>query len=259
MSNIIKYIKNALTGKDKTSTAVGKPQIKLPDVKFIEEKVISANIGFIIDATASRQHTWDTAREIQDKLFSDVDKEKNLSSRLVYYRGIKKPEDTGWRSNAGSIADMMQGVKCESGKTQIVDSLSLYTNDRKKANIVVLIGDCFEEEKEDAYEKAREMKKQGTRIFVFHENRSDLLGDSGTSAEEQRYIEQMQHAEKVFRTLAEITGGTFQRFDRKSSLEGLFGAAKSFALFGAEGLKKLAASGNQYALAMAKDMKLLNG
>ena len=43
---------------------------------------------FALDATMSRQHTWDQAQQIQASMFDAVGKTGGLDIQLVYFRGF---------------------------------------------------------------------------------------------------------------------------------------------------------------------------
>jgi hypothetical protein len=47
-------------------------------------------IIFALDATASRQETWDTAAQLQAKMFETVAAIGGLDIQLVYYRGTNE-------------------------------------------------------------------------------------------------------------------------------------------------------------------------
>jgi hypothetical protein len=98
----------------------------------------------------------------------------------------------------------MAGVRCESGLTQILPALAAFAGEapKTKADAVILIGDCFEEDAGEADALARALKAAGIRIFAF------LEGDDCT-------------AKDVFRRLADITGGRFARLGDDFALHSL--------------------------------------
>jgi hypothetical protein len=57
-----------------------------------------ARLIFAIDATASRQPTWDTAAHLQSQMFATVAAIGGLDVQLVYYRGpMNAPSRAGCR------------------------------------------------------------------------------------------------------------------------------------------------------------------
>ena len=53
---------------------------------------------FAMDATASREPTWDTACQIQGEMFTQTAKMGGLDVQLAYYRGYKDFRATPWIS-----------------------------------------------------------------------------------------------------------------------------------------------------------------
>ena len=47
------------------------------------------NLIFALDATASRERTWDTAAQLQVQMFAEVAVIGSLDLQLVYFRGMK--------------------------------------------------------------------------------------------------------------------------------------------------------------------------
>jgi hypothetical protein len=54
---------------------------------------VSGRLIFALDATASRQPTWDTACQLQADMFREV---ATLSVQLVYYRGLSECRSSRW-------------------------------------------------------------------------------------------------------------------------------------------------------------------
>src|SRR4051794_36839816 len=53
---------------------------------------------FALDATMSRQPTWDTARRLQGEMFREAAGIGGLAIQLVYYRGLGECCASGWVS-----------------------------------------------------------------------------------------------------------------------------------------------------------------
>ncbi len=154
----------------------------------------SARIGFLIDATGSREHTWEQAQTIQARLFRTASGLKAIKLRLVYFGGNKLTA-LSWKKNARSVARHMAAVRCKAGLTQILEGLQKFANEtpEDRAAAIILVGDCFEEDSAQAEHIAAQLKDKGIKIFSFIE------GDDWT-------------AHSVFQRLAEITGGRFAKF-----------------------------------------------
>jgi hypothetical protein len=57
---------------------------------------------FALDATASRQPTWDTACQLQAEMFRETVAIGGLSVQLVYYRGLGECRASRWLSQPGA-------------------------------------------------------------------------------------------------------------------------------------------------------------
>src|ERR1044071_7995199 len=55
---------------------------------------------FALDATMSRQPTWDMACALQADMFREAASLGSLDIRLVYYRGLSECRATGWLSDS---------------------------------------------------------------------------------------------------------------------------------------------------------------
>ncbi len=55
---------------------------------------------FALDATMSRQPTWDMACALQADMFREAAALGSLDIRLVYYRGLNECRATGWISES---------------------------------------------------------------------------------------------------------------------------------------------------------------
>jgi hypothetical protein len=187
----------------------------------LEQRRRSARIGMIIDATASRYRTWERAQVIQARMFRETAKLSVLSLRLVHFGGTEL-RDHGWMTDPRAVAARMAGVRCEGGSTQIVPALHLFAAEAEdsRAGALILIGDCFEESAEGAYEAARALRRAGIRVFSF------LEGDDWT-------------AESVFRRLAVETGGAFARFGESLPLGALCEGVALLAAGGEKAVKRL--------------------
>lgn len=74
---------------------------------------------FALDATASREATWDQACHLQSELFMATRDLGGLSIQLCYYRGFGEFKATGFVTETGQLLNLMNGVSCLGGRTQI--------------------------------------------------------------------------------------------------------------------------------------------
>ena len=74
---------------------------------------------FGMDATASREPTWDRACHIQGEMFRETAALGGLDVQLAFYRGFHEFKKTGWLSNSAELLRRMTSVSCLGGQTQI--------------------------------------------------------------------------------------------------------------------------------------------
>src|ERR1700761_622551 len=79
---------------------------------------------FALDATMSRQPTWDMARKLQADMFREAASLGSLDIRLVYYRGLDECRASKWISDSAQLAKLMGKIDCRGGNTQIAKVLS---------------------------------------------------------------------------------------------------------------------------------------
>jgi hypothetical protein len=178
-------------------------------------------IGFIIDATASRRRTWEEAQVIQARMFKATQDISALNLRLVHYGG-ETVTDNGWEKDVKKIAAHMAAVRCARGLTQINDALRLFLDEapENRADAIILIGDSFEEDSDDAAHLTTQLKRKGIKIFSFIDG-NDLA------------------ATAIFEKLATKTGGTFAQFGDDLPLAALCEGVALLATGGRKALNRL--------------------
>jgi hypothetical protein len=178
---------------------------------------------FAIDATASRQPTWDRACQVQAEMFLAVRDIGALAVSLAYYRGYQEFAATPFLRSAEELARRMAGVTCLGGQTQLrrVLAHALEETRREKVNAMILIGDAIEEPVDPICHLAGEMGLRGTPVFVFQEGHDPL-------------------AQSAFRQVAKLSGGAHAPFDAGSA-EALRELLRAVAVFAAGGRRALAA------------------
>ena len=102
---------------------------------------------FALDATASREATWDEACHLQSELFLATRDLGGLAIQLCYYRGFGEFKATKFVTETGQLLNLMNGVSCLGGRTQISRVLAHAVKETraKPVKAVVFIGDCCEE------------------------------------------------------------------------------------------------------------------
>ena len=179
---------------------------------------------FSLDATISRQPTWTRAMTIQASMFDAVEKAGGLSVQLVFFRGFDECRASKWVMNAAALRNLMQGIKCRGGNTQIGKVLNHANRETTKAKIsaLVFIGDAMEENIDTLCQQAGELGLHGVRCFFFQEGLDET-------------------AEKGFREMARITRGAYFRLGHDSAKE-LAEILGAVAIYARGGLKALANS-----------------
>jgi hypothetical protein len=182
--------------------------------RFVEKQ---PRLLFAIDATASRQPTWDTACHQQREMFLATRNVAQLAVQLCYFRGFNEFSASPWLSDSEALAGQMARVHCEGGHTQIGRLLrhAMAEHGKVKIRALVFIGDAVEESPDGLCDLAAQCGLLGLPLFLFQEGAT-------------------QSVEQTFRSMARISGGAYARFDGASAhaLAALLGAVASFAVGG---------------------------
>ncbi|MGE0425324.1 MAG: VWA domain-containing protein [Reyranellaceae bacterium] len=180
---------------------------------------------FCMDATASREPTWDQARRIQGDMFVAAEKLGGLAVRLAFYRGFDEFKASEWVTGGVELARLMSRVDCLAGHTQIARSLALAVDEASTSRLhaMVLVGDAFEEEIESVGPGAGKLGLLGVPVFAFQEGRDPA-------------------ASRAFRQIARLSGGRHCAFDSASpdELRRLLGAVAAYASGGAAAMNEYA-------------------
>ncbi len=179
---------------------------------------------FALDATASREPSWDRACQVQGQMFLETAALGGLDVQLVYYRGFDECRASRWVDSPGDLVRLMTGVFCLAGQTKLRRVLqhAVRENERKRVAALVFVGDCFEESLDEVGQLAGQLGMQGVRAFLFQEGANP-------------------DAERAFRHLAKLTNGAHCRFDSTSpqQLRDLLGAVAAYAAGGRRALADL--------------------
>lgn len=180
---------------------------------------------FALDATASREATWDQACHLQSELFLATRDLGGLAIQLCYYRGFGEFKATRFVTKTQQLLELMNGVSCRGGRTQIGRVLghALKETRSQPVKAVVFIGDCCEEPVDELCHTAGELGMLKTPVFMFHEGREP-------------------HAKLVFQQISKLSGGAYAPFDRSSPqlLKDLMAAVAVYASGGAKALQNFA-------------------
>jgi hypothetical protein len=183
-----------------------------------------ARLIFAMDATASREPTWDRACQVQGQMFLETATLGGLEVQLVYYRGFDECRASRWVNNPSDLVRLMTGVFCLAGQTKIGRVLqhAVRETQKKRVAVLVFVGDCFEENLDAVGQIAGQLGLLGVRAFLFQE---------GVNPE----------AERAFRHIAKLTNGAHCRFDSSSpqQLRDLLGAVAAYAAGGRQALADL--------------------
>jgi hypothetical protein len=179
---------------------------------------------FALDATMSRQPTWDLACRVQGEMFQAASG-VGLAVQLVYFRGFGECQASRWVVEPRALTELMSTIDCRGGQTQIGRVLRHVSSEARKSPVKVLIfvGDAMEEPIDHVCASAGELSLLGVKAFMFHEGHDPV-------------------AAQAFREIARLTGGAYARFDGKAphALRDLLRAAAAYAAKGLEGVTQLA-------------------
>lgn len=180
-----------------------------------------------LDATASRQPTWDTACQLQAQMFTHTRELGQLQVKLCFYRGHDELRSSPWHQGADQLVQAMSGVRCLGGQTQIIRLLehALRIHRQQQVQALVFIGDCIEEPIDELCRLAGECGLLGLPLFLFQE------GDNA-------------NARNGFQQMARLSHGAHCRFDLRSPelLSELLRAIAVYATAGRAALNKLSGS-----------------
>jgi hypothetical protein len=231
-------------GEGKPAAASPRSEIDafLKQVRTLSPTVAPGQRGrliFALDATMSRQPTWDAACQLQADMFREAAAIGGLDVQLLYYRGLTECRASGWVSQPERLASLMERIDCRGGHTQIGRILghARKETERQKVQALVFVGDAMEEAIDDLCAAAGALGLLGVPAFMFQE------GDDAI-------------AEQAFREIARLTRGAYGRFAPGAAheLAELLRAAAAFAAGGMKALSDLSARKNVGAQRLLKQM-----
>ncbi len=182
---------------------------------------------FALDATMSRQPTWDLAQSLQARMFEAAASLGGLDVQLVYFRGLNECRASNFVCRGQGLRDLMSRIQVHGGETQIRRVLAHARNEARQAKVgaLVFIGDAMEENPDRLASLAGELALLGVKAFMFQEG-------------------QDWAARRTFGEIARLTGGAYGAFDAGSSdrLSALLRAAAAYAAGGQAALAREAAA-----------------
>jgi hypothetical protein len=174
-----------------------------------------------MDATMSREPSWDRACKLQGEMFEQTAALGGLDIQLCYYRGFGEFDASPWLSSSRALLERMTSVSCRGGQTQIEKVLrqAISETKQKKVQALVFVGDCMEEDADRLCQLAGELGVLGVPAFLFHE---------GTEPA----------AARTFKEIARLTRGAYCAFDTTSAAQ-LRDLLSAVAVYAAGGRKAL--------------------
>jgi hypothetical protein len=199
---------------------------------FAKVAPVRGRLMFGLDATASRQPTWDLATKLQAEMFTVA---TGLDVSLVHYRGVEEFAASPWLHDSRALAGHMSRIMCRSGPTQIrrVLAHTREEHQREKVNALIVVSDACEEPPGSLYDAARALGD--VPVFMFQEG-----NDSGVNA--------------IYGEIARITGGALAGFDVGAASR-LADLLKAVAAYASGGMKALEAQGTEAATLLLTQVK----
>jgi hypothetical protein len=181
---------------------------------------------FALDATMSRQPTWDSACALQADMFREAAATGGLDIQLVYFRGLNECGASQWVADGDRLAGLMARIDCRGGHTQIGKVLAhaRRENEKQRVQTLVFVGDAMEESIDALCAAAGQLGLLSVPVFMFQEGADPV-------------------AENAYREIARLSRGAYCRFDTGAAAElgELLRAAAAYAAGGMKALRDLSA------------------
>lgn len=216
-----------MTGADKklpdksSKVAIDAFLEKVSSTPITKSTGVRGRLIFAMDATASREASWDRACNIQGEMFKETAALGGLDIQLCYYRGFGEFKASQWLSSSDELLKRMTRVFCLGGHTQIEKVLrqTIKQTKEKKVQALVFVGDCMEEDVDQLCQIAGELGILGVPVFLFHEG-AELA------------------AQRAFKQIAKLTRGAYCTFDATSAGQ-LLDLLRAVAVYAAGGQSAL--------------------
>lgn len=198
----------------------------LAATKRVARRTAGARLIFALDATMSRQPTWDNAAELQAAMFDEATRGGALEVQLAYYRGEGECRASRWVADAARLRALMRRIACRAGPTALGRILAHTAAEARAGGIagLVFVGDAVEEDPAALYDLAGGVALAGVPCFMFQEGRDRSVAT-------------------VFSEIARLTRGAHVPFDVGAAerLGELLRAVAAWATGGPDALAALAA------------------
>ena len=151
----------------------------LSKVASVPKRMDSAQRGriiFAMDATASREASWDRAANLQGEMFQETASKGSLEIQLAYFRGLGEFRVSSWTTKSKDLLGLMTAVSCGAGETQIKKVLrhALTETKNKPVDALIFIGDSIEEDIDSLGALAGELGLLGVPTFFFQEGENEI-------------------------------------------------------------------------------------
>ena len=231
--------KSAITARGENASVKSQLDTFLAEIKQLASTGTGTRgrLIFALDATASREATWDTARKLQTEMFQAAATVGSLDLQLVYYRGLDECRASRWISDSAQLAKIMSSIMCRAGETQIEKVLTHASKETKllKVSALVFVGDALEESPDIVLSAASALGRLGVPAFMFQEGRNCEV-------------------EHVFRNIVQLTHGAYCRFNPGAARE-LGALLRAVAVFAVGGTQALAARGDASAIKLLGQLR----
>jgi len=206
----------------------------------VQHETGRGRLVFALDATMSRQPTWDIAQGVQMRMFETAGRLGGLDVQLVYFRGFSECRASRFIADGKGLAAAMAKIGVRGGRTQIEKVLRHVLSESRKqpVGVLIYIGDAIEEDADALCALAGELGLRGVKAFMFHEGHDPEAG-------------------AVFAEIARLSGGAYATFDHRAPdrLAELLSAAAAYAAGGRAALETQARHGGGAARALLTQMK----
>jgi len=204
---------------------------------IVDKPLARGRLIFGLDATASRQPTWDTACQLQAEMFREATAVGSLELQLVFYRGLGECRSSRWIADSAQLAKTMSQIVCNAGQTQIEKILTHTQKETKllRVSALVFVGDAVEENPDTLAREAGELGRLGVPAFMFQEGHD-------------------RDVEQVFHRIARLTHGAYCRFDPGAARQ-LAELLRAVAVYAAGGMTALAVRRDACAVKLLSQMK----
>lgn len=186
---------------------------------------VRGRLVFALDATASRERSWQRAMTLQQQMFEVAADQGGIAIQICHYGGQGDFHVLPWVRRSQDLRGLMNDVRCCAGPTQIHRVLRHVDEEatRQRMGVLIFVGDALEEDETELLRVAGRLALRGVRAFMFQEGSDPRVA-------------------RTFGAIARLTRGVHAAFDGRSAtrLRELLEAAAAYAAGGEEALLRLA-------------------